>query len=147
MSGSGGPPVGVLKANLETLETFKKRVDILLTDLEGSAASPKEVREGTLKSAYLGTGFSEADSLFAAYNDVHDRLKQLSKTAADQIEAMSLLVHIANNDYQHVDDDQAAQLWAIQRTTERHYNAAQRDPSDPGQDKPQPEESTAGSEL
>ena len=127
MTGGSTTGAGSLSANLETLETFKRRVDLLLADLADSAASPHAMGEGALKASYFGTGFAEADSLYAAYTEVHDRLKQLSRTAADQIEAMSLLVRMAKNDYQNVDADEAARLWAIRRDTEKHFESAGQD--------------------
>ncbi|GAB2631397.1 hypothetical protein GCM10027168_73430 [Streptomyces capparidis] len=142
--------VGSFYASLETLESFKKRIDDLITDLEKSKAAPNEISEGTLATGDFGTGFVEAEKLYGAYKPVHTKLKELSKTFADQIEAMRLLVGMANNDYRNVDEEQRDRLWEIRQKTERHWRDARRDESggnttDTG--RPAPEESTSGGAL
>lgn len=140
---------GGFSANLQTLESFKKRVDDLLDDLEGSAADPKHIGQDTLKSTQLGTGFTEATDLYGAYHRVHGKLKELSKTFADQIEAMRLLAHIADNGYRNVDEEQRDRLWAIQRRTDRYYKAARKDDDTQGSDagRPTPEGSPTSTDY
>lgn len=136
-------------ADLQTLESFKKRIDNVLSDLETSAAGPNNIGQDALSSSHFGVGFSEASALFGAYRTVHSELEKLSKVFADQIEAMSMLVNMANNDYRNVDEEQRLRLWEIRRSTkayaETHRQAADEHPKDTG--KPTPEASPTRSDL
>ncbi|UXY30291.1 hypothetical protein [Streptomyces sp. HUAS TT20] len=96
-----------LKRGLEALKTFKKRVDTLLTDLEGSPGSYTKVAAHTLSAASLcGKGeFAEATGLHREYERVHERITSLSKSLALQIEAMQIAVHGADVGYDKLEDD------------------------------------------
>lgn len=119
LDGSGTPDV---KAELETLTTFKNRIDAMLKDLDGSDASPEKVRQDRLQASHLGTGFGEADTLMKTYSHVHDRLETLSQLLADQIEAMSISVTGARDGYSNVDEEQRRRMWAIHDTTDKDYD-------------------------
>jgi hypothetical protein len=121
MDGGGGT-VPDVKAELETLTTFKNRVDEMLKDLDGSDASPKKIGEDRLQAGHLGTGFGESGKLMSTYNHVHDRLHTLSQLLADQIEAMSISVTGARDGYANVDEEQRRRLWAIYDTTDKDYD-------------------------
>ncbi|MGX4690062.1 hypothetical protein [Streptomyces sp. JNUCC 63] len=54
-AGVGAAMAQVLRVEGETLTTFKKRVDDLLTQLEESKAAPRRIAEGALPSGRLGT--------------------------------------------------------------------------------------------
>jgi hypothetical protein len=94
---------GGLHVALEDLRSFKSRVDGLLEDLDGSDVAPKKIGQERVKSAQIGSGFGEAEDLIRAYNYVHGQLEQLSQTLANQIEAMSLSLHIGHSTFKNVD--------------------------------------------
>jgi methyl-accepting chemotaxis protein len=123
--GSLAAAVGVraVSVEVEQLQTFKSRVDRMLADLDSSAASPKEIADQQLTADHLGSGFGEAGDLAKAYNTVHSNLQQLSKTLADQIEAMSITVDASNRGYQNVDEEQLHTLWTIHDRTDASYKA------------------------
>ncbi|MFG1809908.1 hypothetical protein [Streptomyces sp. NPDC049040] len=98
--GGGG---GSLHVALEDLRSFKTRVDGLLDELDGSVVAPKKIGQERVKSAQIGSGFGEANDLMKAYNYVHNQLEQLSLTLANQIEAMSLSLHIGHSTFKNVD--------------------------------------------
>ncbi|MCD0483940.1 hypothetical protein LO771_16445 [Streptacidiphilus sp. ASG 303] len=130
--GGGGMPglaaaVGrqAFTAEVENLKTFKSKVDQMLQDLEGSAASQKQISDQRLASGHLGTGFGEAEDLFSAYAKVHDNLETLSKTLSQQIEAMSITVDVSTKGYQNVEESRLAELWKIRDQAE----AAQKPPA------------------
>lgn len=94
---------GSLHVALEDLRSFKTRVDGLLDELDGSVVAPKKIGQERVKSAQIGSGFGEAEDLMKAYNYVHNQLEQLSQTLANQIEAMSLSLHIGHSTFKNVD--------------------------------------------
>ncbi|MDT0450537.1 hypothetical protein [Streptomyces hesseae] len=112
---------GAMRAGLESLESFKGRVDELLTYLQGSAAAPHHMADNHLVPAQLGVGFAEVDSLYSAYNEVHAQLKALSQLLSDQIEALGTAVHAAKIGYANVDADLRDRMWAIQARTRELY--------------------------
>ncbi|WP_329174108.1 hypothetical protein [Streptomyces sp. NBC_01477] len=98
-----GGAVGSLHVALEDLRSFKTRVDGLLDELDGSLVAPTKIGQERVKSAQIGTGFAEANDLMKAYSYVHGQLEQLSQTLANQIEAMSLSLHIGHSTFRNVD--------------------------------------------
>jgi hypothetical protein len=135
-----GPSKPDVKAELETLTTFKNRIDTMLKDLDGSDAAPDKVVEDRLQASHLGAGFGESTKLMSAYTTVHDRLGTLSRLLADQIEAMSISVTGARDGYANVDEEQRRRMWSIYDTTDKDYdpkldpNAPQKTSGTPSQD-------------
>lgn len=119
----------IVRVQMETLKTFKGRIDDVLSTLESSAAAPKTVGRDRVSAGHLGNGFAEADSLFATYNHVHDQLETFSSLLSDQIQAMQIAVEGATVGYDHVDLEQRERVWAIQRRTQRYDE--QHDPDAP----------------
>lgn len=113
-----------LHAELESLRTFKGRVDELLASLHDSAAAPGRVAEASLGAGHLGVDFAEAGSLYSAYNEVHAQLQQLSRLFADLIEAMGTAVLGAHDGYANVDADLKDRMWAAQRRAQELGGAA-----------------------
>lgn len=99
VDGSGGS----LHVALEDLRSFKTRVDGLLDELDGSVAAPTKIGQEPVKAAQIGSGFGEASDLMKAYSFVHGQLAQLSQSLANQIEAMSLSLHIGHSTFVNVD--------------------------------------------
>ncbi|WP_327288425.1 hypothetical protein [Streptomyces sp. NBC_01198] len=118
------PEGGSLHVALQDLRTFKSRVDGLLEELDGSQASPKRIGEEPVKSAQIGTGFGEAEDLMKAYSYVHGQLEQLSLTLNNQIEAMSLSLHIGHSTFQNVDLGTQRKLLDLNHQIVQAYNPA-----------------------
>ncbi|MEV3894357.1 hypothetical protein [Streptomyces anulatus] len=113
----GGGGTGDLRRGVGALETFKKRVDALLTDFEGSAASKTKVADQKVSRASLSgpnARFAEADGLYTQYNRVHSSLVSLSRSLGDQIEYLSLGVHAAAVGFDNVEDDIRRRFYEIQ---------------------------------
>ncbi|MFI1221818.1 MULTISPECIES: hypothetical protein [unclassified Streptomyces] len=128
----GGGGTGDLRRGVGALETFKKRVDALLADFEGSAANKSKVADQKISRASLSgpnARFAEADGLYTQYNRVHTSLVQLSKSLGDQIEYLSLGVHAAAVGFDNVDDDIRRRFYEIQtrlnREREKHAQPEQ----------------------
>lgn len=116
-----------MAVEVDRLMEFKARVDEQLRTLGASDAAPSRIGDERLQPRHLGTGFGEADSLMRTYTRIHDQLEALSRLLADQIEAMSITVHGAGNDYVNVDQEQRDRVWAIYQATAR-YDAAPEGP-------------------
>ncbi|MFJ4708329.1 hypothetical protein ACIP6I_26235 [Streptomyces anulatus] len=128
----GGGGTGDLRRGVGALETFKKRVDALLADFEGSAASKTKVADQKVSRASLSgpnARFAEADGLYTQYNRVHSSLVSLSKSLGDQIEYLSLGVHAAAVGFDNVEDDIRRRFYEIQtrmeQEREKHAKAEQ----------------------
>lgn len=124
-NGKGSPD---LDTPSESLKSFKTRVDKLLTALDGSPAAHSRITEQKVTAAAYGTGFPEATGLSGAYDTVHARLTELSKTLGEQLEAMGITVDLADRGYQNVDQEYAERLHAIQKRVEVSYRKPGTDP-------------------
>ncbi|MEU3661925.1 hypothetical protein AB0E77_19550 [Streptomyces sp. NPDC032940] len=106
-----------LEVTGEALSTFVKRVDAVLTNLEGSPGNPTRVGAQTIKPTSLATdpgGFPEAHALYLQYNQVHETLTSLSKTLHLQIEAIGIAVRGAHVGFDNLEEEQRRRFWAIQ---------------------------------
>ncbi|MFE1950384.1 hypothetical protein ACFW9D_07950 [Streptomyces sp. NPDC059524] len=126
-----------MKVEGETLAGFKRRVDALLRELDGSKAAPHSIGNGRLAKGRLGA-FDEADDLHSAYTHVHTQLENLSKMLALQIEALGVTVKASKSGYENLDDDVRAQLARIRSrandltgdgSPHRRSPAGERDPA------------------
>lgn len=119
-----------LRRGLEALKTFRRRVNTLLTEFQGSAGGSSEVGGYKLSRGSFsggGSAFPAADGLYSQYNQVHERLTSLSKMLGDQIDAMSIAVHGADVGFDNLDEDLRQRFWAIQTRVDRDAAAAQRE--------------------
>ncbi|TVP34153.1 hypothetical protein A3L22_12470 [Streptomyces griseus subsp. griseus] len=129
---------GDLKRGVGALETFKKRVDDLLVDFEGSAGSRTKVADQKISRASLSgqnTCFAEADGLYTQYNRVHSSLVALSRSLGDQIEYLSLGVHAAAVGFDNVEDDIRRRFHEIQTRLYEESRERSTDPGPTNQDK------------
>jgi hypothetical protein len=117
-------PQGSVDVEVETLATFRDRVNGLLTSLDTGPAAPGRIADQQLTADHLGTGFQEVGRLMARYQLVHQQLQDLSQTLTNQIDAMGITVQVSQVGYRNVEADQVASLWQIQSRT-----AAQQPPA------------------
>ncbi|MCY0931317.1 hypothetical protein OTB20_35070 [Streptomyces sp. H27-H1] len=122
--------LGALQVEYESLTDYKKRVDGLLSKLDGSPASDKKLADGTLPENSLGEGFAEAQRLFTAYSNVHTQLLALSKGLADQIEGLGIAIQTAGRGFGDVDEDTKRRMLAISEQAKADY-VPERDPLAP----------------
>ncbi|MFJ9111767.1 hypothetical protein [Streptomyces sp. NPDC102283] len=137
----GGGGTGDLRRGVGALEKFKGRVDALLADFEGSAASKTKVADQKVSRASLSgpnARFAEADGLYTQYNRVHSSLVSLSKSLGDQIEYLSLGVHAATVGFDNVEDDIRRRFYEIQtrmdEEREKHAKSEQAKPEQTNND-------------
>lgn len=122
-------PAEGLKVGLEALGTFKKRVDAVLSTLEGSPASPQKIAAHALSEAsFSGAGgFAEAKGLHSQYERVHERLTTLSKTLGLQIEAMQIAVMGADGNFSNLEEEQRRRFHEIGTEIRRQQEEALRE--------------------
>jgi hypothetical protein len=96
-----------LKRGVEALSTFKKSVDAVLEELNGSPANPRRVADLTLtREALAGGGaFGEALGLHTQYAQAHERVSSLSRTLGLQIEALRIAVHGADVGFDNLEEE------------------------------------------
>ncbi|MFE9564479.1 hypothetical protein ACFYM0_25625 [Streptomyces sp. NPDC006487] len=129
--GVASPAVLVaLQVEYESLTDYKNRVDGLLSKLDGSPASDRQLADGTLPETSLGEGFAEAKRLFTAYSNVHGQLLALSKGLADQIEGLGIAIQTAGRGFGDVDEDTKRRMLAISKQADANY-VPERDPLAP----------------
>ncbi|MEU8459506.1 hypothetical protein [Streptomyces sp. NPDC029003] len=116
-----------LSVEYESMTGYKKLVDDLLKQLDGSEADDKRLAHGTLPTGTLGTGFAEAADLFKAYSTVHSELQKLSQGLAGQIEALGIAILTAGKGYAGVDEETQARMRTIIRQSKKDY-VLDRDP-------------------
>ncbi|MFE0460861.1 hypothetical protein ACFW1A_16585 [Kitasatospora sp. NPDC058965] len=114
-----------LSVEVDTLTSFKTRVDGILKSLGGTGTGldQKTMAAQALDQGHVGSGFGEATELLGAYDVVHQNLQTLSQTLANQIEAMSIALNVNISGYQNVDDSQRVALWRIHQQTDVQYNS------------------------
>jgi hypothetical protein len=114
---------------MEALKTFKKRVDTLLANFEGSAGSSSKVGDHRVsRASFSGIGkFDEATALYTQYHRVHERLTSLSKNLGMQIEALRIAVHGADVGFDNVEEELRQRFWEIQTKIDREHGEAQRE--------------------
>ncbi|MGA4839250.1 hypothetical protein [Streptomyces sp. G45] len=111
-----------LKRGLEALKKFRRRIDTLLTEFEGSDGGASKVgHQKIARASFSGPGapFPEADGLYSQYDRVHERLTSLSKMLGQQIEAMGIAVHGADVGFDNLEDELRQRFWAIQNSVAR----------------------------
>ncbi|MGI5348469.1 hypothetical protein ACQEU8_09770 [Streptomyces sp. CA-250714] len=111
---------GDLERRVEALKKLKKRIDGVITQLDGSPGAKQNIAAKRLtRNALSGAGalFFEADDLFTKYNEVHDTLTTLSQNLRDQIDAMSIAVKFADGGFDAVEDEEKRRFWEIYNKT------------------------------
>ncbi|EST23091.1 hypothetical protein N566_26095 [Streptomycetaceae bacterium MP113-05] len=115
-----------VKGELESLDGFKKRVDGIIKDLEGSKASQTNVRRQEVTRAAFGGEFAEAQDLYAEYNRVHTHLTNLSGVLGDQIEAMRIAIHAVDTGFTDMEEATQRRFWELQSKAQLHEQQSQK---------------------
>ncbi|MFC0598610.1 hypothetical protein [Streptomyces palmae] len=137
-AGSTPPTFGSsLVKEAETLSKFKGRIDTVLTALQESAASKKNISHQTIPQHAYGKDFAAAKSMAEHYDKVRLRLEELSQFLGDRIEAMGIAAKIAERGYDSIDDDLAARLRELEKRAREHYRKPEDEGNSHGQDSPE----------
>lgn len=111
-SGGGGD----LRLGVGALEKFQKRVDTILSELEGGAAgSTKMAAQRIARSSLSGTNapFAEADGLHRQYSRVHEELVSLSKSLGEQITMLRIAVRGTEIGFENLEEEHRVRFHAI----------------------------------
>ena len=102
----GAAAAAQLVTEAESMSSFKKEIDRLLVELEGSEAAPDKVTADRLEQSHLGNdSFRESAYLYGIYSMVHDELEKLSKILALQVDGLSIAVAASQVGYENIDYD------------------------------------------
>lgn len=119
------PALASMLYDPESMTSFKKRVDDLLANLQGSPAAPKKWGDRQLTRSEFGGGdkaWAEAAGLFTAYDTVVSQLQQLSQLLADSMEGMGIAVRSSQVGYGNMDDDIRRRMASIHTHTKKYYD-------------------------
>ncbi|WP_053925822.1 hypothetical protein [Streptomyces chattanoogensis] len=107
---------GDLRLGVGALERFQKRVDALLSELEGGAAGSTKMAAQRIARSSLSGGnapFAEADGFYRQYNRVHEQLVSLSKSLGEQITMLRIAVRGTEIGFENLEEENRARFHAI----------------------------------
>ncbi|WP_418959458.1 hypothetical protein [Streptomyces tritici] len=104
-----------------TLQSFRTRIEQLLSELDRSPANPRRLADSRVAAEAYGQGFAAATELHASYGRVRARLEALSRTFGDTIESMGIAIQIADRGYADVDEDLRRRFAELQRRAREQY--------------------------
>jgi hypothetical protein len=118
-----------LRRGVEALSSFKKSVDAVLDELNGSPANPNQVESLTLTRETLAGGgaFGEAVGLYSQYSRAHERVTSLSRTLGLQIEALRIAVHGADIGFDNLEEEARRRFHEIQVELDREQKQQERE--------------------
>ncbi|MDI3407648.1 hypothetical protein [Streptomyces cavernicola] len=143
--GSGGG--GDLRLGVGALEKFQKRVDTILSELEGGAAgSTKMAAQRIARSSLSGANapFAEADGLYRQYSRVHEELVSLSKSLGEQITLLRIAVRGTEVGFENLEEEHRARFHAIQARLLEERKAALKEAADAPERAEDPSKSAFG---
>lgn len=115
-----------LVTELESMSTFKREIDKLLIELEGSEAAPEKVTADRLEPSNFGSAsFGESAYLYSVYTSVHDQLEKLSKILALQVDGLSIAVAASQVGYENIDYDIRQRMRQLAAEVERQQPSDQ----------------------
>ncbi|MFG2211056.1 hypothetical protein [Streptomyces sp. NPDC048638] len=107
---------GDLRLGVGALERFQKRVDALLSELEGGAAGSTKIAAERIARSSLSGGnapFAEADGFYRQYSRFHEQLVSLSKSLGDQITMLRIAVRGTEIGFEKLEEENRARFHAI----------------------------------
>ncbi|MEV6104492.1 hypothetical protein AB0M28_07200 [Streptomyces sp. NPDC051940] len=126
-----------LRVSYETMETFRNRVQGILSTLRDSKAAPQVVADQRVESHALHSGpkFAEAEALSAQYTAVQLRLTQMADVADRLLDALGIALRGAEHGYQNLDEDERRRFHSVNTEVyERQEQAKSHDAGKPPAD-------------
>ncbi|MEV3993478.1 hypothetical protein AB0J57_31710 [Streptomyces sp. NPDC049837] len=120
MAGPNGGGKKDLEVGDVTLQSFRTRMQELLTELDKSPAQHRKIGEQKITADAYGQGFGAATALHGSYEKVRSRLEELTRVFGETIEGMGIAVHIADKGYAGVDIEEKERFEAIQKRVDEH---------------------------
>ncbi|MGW7362988.1 hypothetical protein ACWGI8_06045 [Streptomyces sp. NPDC054841] len=122
MAGPSGDGKKDLEVEGVTLQSFRSRMEVLLSELEKSPAEHRKLGDNKITADSYGQGFGAADALSKAYEQVRAKLEELSRTFGETIEGMGIAVHVAEKGYTGVDLEERERFQQIQKRAQERYD-------------------------
>ncbi|MBX9424955.1 hypothetical protein [Streptomyces lateritius] len=124
---ASGMRAQAVKYSADSMETFRKGVEGLIEQLQGSAAGPGKLKADPVTRTQFGGGgaaWGEAQGAYAAYDGTLSRLVELSGLLSDCLEGLGIAVVASKNGFEEMDDDIKRKMIQIhQRTFEAKEKA------------------------
>ncbi|WP_395360853.1 hypothetical protein ACHGLA_13845 [Streptomyces sp. YH02] len=124
---TSGMRAQAVKYSADSMETFRKQVEGLIEQLQGSTAGPGQLKADPVTRTQFGGGGSawgEAQGAYAAYDGTLSRLVELSGLLNDCLEGLGIAVVASKNGFEEMDDDVKRKMINIhQRTFEAKEKA------------------------
>ncbi|MEU3476618.1 hypothetical protein ACI2LO_03330 [Streptomyces sp. NPDC033754] len=139
---ASGMRAQAVKYSADSMELFRKQVDGLIDQLQGSYAAPGKLKADPLTRAQFGGGgpaWGEAEGAFAAYDGTLSRLVELSSLLHDCLEGLGIAVVASKNGFEEMDDDIKRKMINIHQRT---FDAKEKADKEAGRGAPQSEGGT-----
>ncbi|MEU1860717.1 hypothetical protein [Streptomyces gardneri] len=118
---ASGMRAAAVKYSADSMETFRKQIEGLIEDLQGSHAEPGKLKaENPVTRTQFGGGgaaWGEAQGAYAAYDGTLSRLVELSGLLNDCLEGLGIAVVASKNGFEEMDDDIKRKMINIHQRT------------------------------
>lgn len=117
---ASGMRAQAVKYSADSMETFRKQVEGLIEDLQGSQAGTGKLTADPVTRTQFGGGgaaWGEAQSAYAAYDGTLSRLVELSGLLNDCLEGLGIAVVASKNGFEEMDDDIKRKMIGIHQRT------------------------------
>ncbi|MGW0119567.1 hypothetical protein [Streptomyces sp. NPDC003327] len=117
---ASGMRTQAVKYSADSMETFKKGVEKLIAQLDGSEAGAGNLKADPVTRSQFGGGgaaWGEAQGAYQAYDEVLGKLVQLSGLLNDCLEGLGIAVVASQNSIEEMDDDIKRKMIQIHQRT------------------------------
>ena len=139
---ASGMRAAAVKYSADSMESFRKQVDGLIDQLQGSYAGPGKLKADPVTRSQFGGGgaaWGEAEGAYAAYDGTLARLVELSSLLHDCLEGLGIAVVASKNGFEEMDDDIKRKMINIHQRT---FDAKEKADKEAGRGAPQSEGGT-----
>ncbi|MDV5146072.1 hypothetical protein R1T08_18135 [Streptomyces sp. SBC-4] len=117
---ASGMRAQAVKYSADSMETFRKRIDALVQELQGSGAGTGQLKADPVTRTQFGGGgaaWGEAEGAYAAYDGTLSRLVELSGLLNDCLEGLGIAVVASKHGFEEMDDDIKRKMIDIHQRT------------------------------
>ncbi|MCX4981183.1 hypothetical protein [Streptomyces sp. NBC_00572] len=117
---ASGMRAQAVKYSADSMETFRKQVEGLIKELQGSGAGAGQLKADPVTRTQFGGGgaaWGEAQGAYAAYDGTLSRLVELSGLLNDCLEGLGIAVVASKNGFEEMDDDIKRKMIDIHQRT------------------------------
>ncbi|WP_329623182.1 hypothetical protein OG357_24450 [Streptomyces sp. NBC_01255] len=117
---ASGMRAQAVKYSADSMETFRKRIDGLIAELQGSGAGTGQLKADPVTRTQFGGGgpaWGEAEGAYAAYDGTLSRLVELSGLLNDCLVGLGIAVVASKNGFEEMEDDIKRKMIDIHQRT------------------------------